>query len=219
MKSPDKTIRDIDRTLNERYSGRLERFGDDPRTLGWDTRASQQVRFALACREIDFDGKTVLDVGCGLADFRSYLSESGHDCSRYVGVDINPDLLIECQQKCPHDTFLTGNLLIDELPDAKADCGVMFGVLNFRFSNMDNLTFAKSMITAAFARVNQALVFDLLTVIRDETYPEEDFVYYYNPADILDFVFTLTPHVTLRHDYASIPQREMMFCLRKHAAT
>lgn len=211
------TLRDVDRSLNERYSGRLKQFGNDPRTLGWDSQASQKVRFAIACQMANFKDASVLDIGCGLADFRTFLSESGNECDRYVGVDINPDLLNECQQKYADDTFLSGNLLIDELPEATAECGVMFGVLNFRFSEIDNLEFAKSMIAAAFERVQNSLVFDLLTTVRDSSYPEEDFVYYYDPSEILEFVISLTPHVSMRHDYPSIPQREMMFCLRKNA--
>ncbi|GAA5510441.1 class I SAM-dependent methyltransferase [Novipirellula caenicola] len=217
MPSFHEQLREIDKSLNERYSGRLRNFGDDPRTLGWDTQANQRVRFALACREIDVSDAAVLDVGCGLADFRSYLNDSGNHCGRYIGVDINPDLLQQCRTKFPDDTFRCGNLLVDELPDVRADFAVMFGVLNFRFAEINNLEFAKSMIAAAFDRVDNALVFDMLTTVRDEDYPEEDFVYYYNPSEILEFAFSLTPHVTLRHDYPSIPQREMMLCLRKHA--
>ena len=49
MSAPDRfseTVAGIERQAIERYSKRLAQFGEDPRTLGWDTRAHQWTRFA-----------------------------------------------------------------------------------------------------------------------------------------------------------------------------
>ena len=210
-----RTLRAVDERLVERYSTRLSKFGDDPRTLGWDKRESQQARFGVALGMMDFSGKRVLDVGCGLADFLSFLRERGQAPASYTGCDINPDLLARCAERFPDCEFHQANLITDEVPGGPYDVVVLFGVVNFRFAEFSNEDFARQMIVRAFATCREALVIDMLTAVHDTSYPMEGFVYYYDPVEMLRFAFSVTPHVALRHDYASIPQREMMLLLRK----
>lgn len=216
MSEIDKSLlRSVDESLVERYSSRLARFGEDPRTLGWDRRESQAARFAVAADSFPFRGKTVLDLGCGLADFLAFLRERGEAPAAYSGVDINPDLLRHCRERFPESDFHRANVLVDEVPEPRREVVVLFGVLNFRFKEFANRDFAKGMIRRAFELCREAVVVDMLSARRDEGYPEEDFVYYYDPSEILEFALELTPHVSFRHDYPSIPQREMMLILRK----
>jgi ubiquinone/menaquinone biosynthesis C-methylase UbiE len=209
------TLHAVDEKLVERYSTRLAKFGDDPRTLGWDKRESQQARFGVAVDSFDFAGRTVLDVGCGLADFHEFLRERGAEPSRYTGCDINPDLLERCRRRQPGCDFHEANLLVDDVPGGPFDVVTLFGVVNFRFSEFSNEDFARGMMRRAFEHCREAVVMDMLTATNDTSYPKEDFVYYYDPADMLKYALSLTPHVSLRHDYRAIPQREMMLVLRR----
>ena len=95
------------------------------------------------------------------------------------------------------------------------DLVCLFGLLNFKFSEFDNFDYAKCMVATAFEFCEKAVVVDMLTTVTDKTYPAEDFVFYYDPAEMLRFALELTPHVQVRHDYHSIPQRELMLVLRK----
>lgn len=204
-----------DDMLRARYSDRYHRFQHDPRTLGWDTAANQRLRFAVAAESLALSRHSILDVGCGLGDFCSFMAERDPDVeARYTGIDINPDLLGDCRRRLPRARFEQRNLLLDPAAEAVADMGVMFGVLNFRFRDFDNEDFARGMIAAAFAACRDGLAVDMLSARHDPAYPAEDFVYYYDPLRMLDWALSLTPHVILRHDYASIPQREFMLVLR-----
>lgn len=209
------TLRAVDEKLVERYSTRLAKFGDDPRTLGWDRRESQHARFSLAVDAFEFQGRSVLDVGCGLADFREFLDLRGITPASYTGCDINADLLERCRALRPGDAFHQANLLLDDVPGAPYDVVALFGVVNFRFREFSNEDFARGMIRRAFEHCREAVVIDMLTAENDTSYPREDFVYYYDPAEMLKFAFSITPHVCLRHDYRSIPQREMTLVLRR----
>lgn len=213
----ESVLRTVDESLVERYSSRLARFGEDPRTLGWDRRESQAARFAVAAASFPFRGKTVLDVGCGLADFLSFLRGRGEAPAAYTGIDINPDLLQRCRERFPESAFHRANFLLDEIPGSPHDVVVLFGVLNFRFKEFANWDFARGMIRRAFECCREAVVVDMLTARREEAYPEEDFVHYYDPSEMLEFALGLTPFVSFRHDYPSIPQREMMWILRRAA--
>lgn len=210
------TLKQVDLKLIDRYSQRLEKFGRDPRTLGWDSRKSQDVRFAIAHDSLNFAQKSVLDIGCGLADFYDYLTQQAQvSLASYTGFDINPALIEQCQQRFPTCNFQVKNILLDTPGRNDWDIVTLFGLLNFRFQEFENLVFAKEMIAKAFSLCRETLVVDMLSTQLDTNYPQENFVYYYNPVEMLNFAFSLTPHVTLRHDYRSIPQREFMLILKK----
>lgn len=211
-------LENIDKKLVERYSTRYKKFGQDPKTLGWDNKTNQEVRFKNAIRSIDVVGKKVLDIGCGFADFHQFLLESFDSNEyQYSGIDINPDLIGECQNRFPNSQFYIGNILSQPniISQEAYDVVSMFGVLNFKFSEIQNIDFAQSMIKQAFEYTKEVLVVDMLSSVLDSKYPPDDFVYYYNPVEMLKFALSLTPHVSLIQDYASIPQREFILQLRK----
>lgn len=207
----------VDHQLEERYTRRFRQFGQDPRTLGWDSRRSQETRFAVAAESMQLAGRQILDIGCGLADLCGFLRGQAVQVANYRGIDINPDLLEACRLRYPDCTFERRNILLEPSAGEEADIVAMFGVLNFRFREFDNETFAREMIARAFALCREGLIVDMLSAERNTAYPAEDFVYYYDPAAMLRFALTLTAHVTLRHDYPSIPQREFMLVLRKRS--
>ncbi len=216
MNEIDKSLlKQVDNGLINRYSTRLKQFGNDPRTLGWDTQKNQWARFEVASKSIDMTGSSILDVGCGLGDFHHYLNQNNIRISEYIGLDINPDLIQHCRELDPETQYEEGNLLTLSPQHQSVDIVCIFGVLNFRFREINNETFAREMLTKAFKIARKAVVVDMLSTQSDHDYPIEDFVYYYEPSKMLDFAFTLTPHIQMRHDYRSIPQREFMLIMRK----
>lgn len=208
-------LRTVDRQLEARYSRRLRQFGLDPRTLGWDTRNSQETRFTVAMGSVELAGRLLLDIGCGLADLYAFLRDRGARIAGYRGLDINPELLKACRRRFPNCSFEHRNILLDPSVAEEADVAVMLGVLNFRFRELDNEEFAREMIARAFTLCREVLLVDMLSTERTPDYPAEEIVYYYDPAVMVRFALTLTPYVTLRHDYPAIPQREFMLMLRK----
>lgn len=212
-----KLLKDTDSKLKTRYSERFEKFGQDPRSLGWDTKSNQHVRYRTAVNSVDLSGHSILDVGCGLADFYDYLEKNDVPIKKYTGMDIIPGFIESCANRHTSSDFMLGNLLIDGPQSNSFDTICMFGLLNFRFSEFDNEEFAKDMIEEAFKVSNKSVIVDMLSAHVDSSYPKEDFVFYYDPAKMLEFALTLTPHVQLIHDYESIPQREFTLVLRKGA--
>lgn len=209
---------EIERAAIERYSQRLRTFGTDPRTLGWDTRANQWARFAAAASIAQFGGRDVLDIGCGLADFRVFLEEAGTPPARYRGVDINPDLLEVARARFPDSEFSRRNVVLQPYSEPVCDVALMLGLVNFRLSDLDNYDYAEKAIDAAFAACREALVVDMLSAKRTPDYPEESFVFYFEPGRMLDLALTRTPYVQLHHAYRALPQREFMLVLRKGPA-
>lgn len=208
-------FREIDSQTIARYKKRYQVFGEDHRTLGWGSREQQQYRFDRVLENVTFEGRSVLDIGCGFADFLGHLNQQGVAIASYCGVDINPDFVKLAGEKYGGADFLTASPLDLDPACAARDVVVMLGLLNFRQPNLENLDFARTMISRAFDLCREALVVDMLSAKRTLDYPQEDFVYYYEPTEMLDFALALTPFVTLSHAYRPIPQQEFMLVLRK----
>lgn len=211
----DHAVRTLEQMTIARYSDRLQRLGRDPRTLGWDTVAHQRQRFACARRVTDFAGRAVTDIGCGFGDLLAYLTEQQVAPVSYTGVDINPELLKVAADAHPAARFECRNILTEPLPAESADVVTLLGVLNWRLPVGDNTEHAEVMIARAWAATRDTLVVDMLSDRVEAAYPREDFVFYYAPERMLAYALSLTPHVVLLQDYASIPQREFMLALRR----
>lgn len=156
----------------------------------------------------NFTGATVLDIGCGFGDFFHFLQEENVEVDCYKGLDVNPELINVASNKFPGVRFEVGDPLLMNR-DITADIVVMSGVFNLNFEEIGNWAYVNQMIETVFEWANRSLIFDVLSANRTDNYPEEDFVYYYEPSKVIDVCFNFTPYVSLKHDYESIPQREM----------
>jgi len=52
----------------EVYSRLVEEYGDDPRSSHWTNIDSQLFRFNQLCKIANLNGKSILDIGCGIGD-------------------------------------------------------------------------------------------------------------------------------------------------------
>ena len=92
----------------------------------------------------------------------------------------------------------------------------MLGLLNLNFhGKVDNYDYSYQLIGNAFQYANEVLIVDFISERTIDTYPKEDFIFYHNPIKILEFAFSLSPKVVLKHDYAPIPQKEFMLFIYK----
>lgn len=214
-------IEEISKSMIERYSNRYNQMGYDVKTLGWGSKEQQVLRFRQATSTINFDQpKSVLDIGCGFGDLFALLLADKKPINKFIGWDINPDLIGEATNiwqsaEVPNE-FSVINLANHICEKPLADIGFMFGVLNLNFKeNFDNYTYSNLFIENAFSAIKEVLVVDFLSTHVTTDYPKEDFVFYHDPIKILEFAFTLTSNVVLKHNYAPIPQKEFTLFLYK----
>lgn len=200
-----------------RYSARLREHGDSPKSVGWDCREHQRRRFEVAVACADFAGRSVLDVGCGLGDVYGFLRDCGIGIESYLGVDLNAELIDLAARKYPEARFEVFDVASDPSSQsvAQADIVIMLGLCNFKQTHLDNAVYAPVLMCRAFALAKEALICDFLSQIRTSDYPQEDWVYYYDPRVVLGWALEVSPKVVLRHDYPPLPQRELMVVIRR----
>ncbi|WP_291726762.1 class I SAM-dependent methyltransferase [Bernardetia sp.] len=213
-------FKEISEQMVSRYSQRYKKLGYHVQTLGWGNTEQQTYRFQQTLEGINFSNqKSILDIGCGFGDYLALLKAQNKEFQNYIGWDINPDLISEAQKIWSEEQkarFEVANIGETALSQPVADAAIMLGVLNLNLKDkVDNYQYSFNFIKNAFSLVNEVLVVDFLSDKLTDNYPKEDFVFYHNPAKMLDFALSLTPNVVLKHNYAAIPQKEFMLFLYK----
>lgn len=212
MKNDLKYITD---TTIQRYSDRYKKLGKHIHTLGWGSTEQQFYRFSQVHNAVTLNNKTLLDIGCGFADFLLSCEDLEQPIKHYTGWDVNPNFIAEAKLQYPKSTFEVLSLAECKKPRVIAEVGIMLGVLNLHFKEMyDNFEYSKMMIKKAFSSVSETLVVDFLSNRLTAEYPKEDFVFYHDPSVMLAYALELTPDVKLIHDYSPIPQKEFILVLR-----
>jgi SAM-dependent methyltransferase len=190
-------ISDKDRgDIVDRYTRRFEEFGVDLRALNPGSvqhyRLQQEVHAAAG----PMNGKTVLDVGCGLAHYYEYLLDRGFDVD-YIGYDIVPGF-IQSNRKTFREARFEVRDVSREGITHEADYIVMCQVFNNRYKDGSNADVAKAALSTAFASARICVSVDMLSKYVNY---EEPHLYYFSPEEMFAHAKTLSPFVQLRHDY------------------
>jgi len=77
----------------EPYRDVIRERGAGFEALLWSSRESQRARFRAVCEMVELQGRTVLDAGCGNADFLEFLDGAGVGYRSYLGIDALAELV------------------------------------------------------------------------------------------------------------------------------
>jgi ubiquinone/menaquinone biosynthesis C-methylase UbiE len=139
-------------------------------------------------------GDSVLDVGCGFADFKSWIEGQGRDVS-YTGVDLSPDLINAAREKHPDATLFCGELNDFNFASASFDWVVLSGALNEQLH--DDGAYARRMISSMFDLCRKGVAFNLLDARHLMAHDLQSLY----PEEISKYCSNLTPHVKVIDDY------------------
>jgi 2-polyprenyl-3-methyl-5-hydroxy-6-metoxy-1,4-benzoquinol methylase len=79
---------------------------DRAKMVAWVEEESQIKNFRMVFGEIS-NGDSILDYGCGIGDFISFLNDNGRKISDYLGVDINDNYIEIAKKSYPGYDFKT----------------------------------------------------------------------------------------------------------------
>lgn len=177
------------------YRSLLSEHGDSFRSLDWGSRESQIKRFEILADVGVGQGDSLLDVGCGLADFNEWLSKFRPGVN-YSGIDITPEMIVQAKRRFP-DVDLSNATIFDiDSPEGTFDYLVASGIFVFRKENPDDYLF--STIKKMFVLCKKGIAFNSLSLWTSARTKEE---FYADPLKTIDFARTLTSRVVLRHEY------------------
>ncbi|MGD1845987.1 MAG: methyltransferase domain-containing protein [Salibacteraceae bacterium] len=196
------------------YTENLKSYGIENRSLGWNSKESQILRFAVQASLIDprLESVSVNDLGCGYGEFYNYLIAEQVPVTEFNGYDISAEMLAAAEQHLGDNPVVKWHH--NSAVDRMADYTFTSGIFNVRFkeSEADWARFVKNTLRNMFEHSKKGIAFNLLTSYVD--YRAEN-LYYADPSEYFDFCKTeLSRYVTLIHDY---PLYEWTILVKKEA--
>jgi SAM-dependent methyltransferase len=176
------------------YQDLVQKYGHDPRACDYGRPQSQEIKFRVLSEAMPVKGRSVLDVGCGFADFHRFLRDRFGEV-RYSGIDVCPAMVEEARRLDPHCEVKLANILdasIRERFDLVTANGIFYLLGDEAWSTMQEI------VRRMYAVAEHAVAFNSLSSWAEDKDPGE---FYADPAEVLQFCRTLTPWVVLRHDY------------------
>jgi len=184
------------------YARKVDNFREGHHAQGWSSRASQSKRFAALAAIADLRGASVLDAGCGLADLYAFFEEreiAGHVC--YTGLDFTPRMIERARARFPQLTFVQGDASAPDTPLPASDYVLASGLFSYMVN--DSARF-EATLTRLWESARRGVGFNVLSTLADKTTKEMTAaagLFAADPLETFHFCRTLTPWVTLRHDY------------------
>jgi len=187
---------DID-MIRDRYEGRFRQYGYSPKTLDWD-KGKQDIRFSVLTSQLDFQGCSVLDIGCGFGDLNRTLAEQASSEYTYLGVDVVPSLVKEGERLfgSDHVRFLCGDVLAMDLP--QVDYAICSGMFNLKMSGEKNMEFIRAVAKKTFGLCRIGFAFDFLS---DKVDYRKEITFHSSPEEILAMAYKLSRNVMLCNNY------------------
>ncbi len=182
------------KSIGDYYDNLVNKFGHDPRSCDYGFAESQKIKFEILSQATSYNGKSILDIGCGFADYYDFLKLKFENI-RYYGVDISERMITEAKKLHP-DLKLEQTNVFDNTPLNKYDVVTSNGIFYLMGKNSKLLMF--DFIKKMYEISNQIIVFNSLSTWAND---QEISEFYADPLETLTYCKTLSPWVTLRHDY------------------
>ena len=203
MTTPVLNPEDVDEVIR-RYQQRIAEHGPTFASLNSGSEAKQAIRHVVHASALRGACPSILEIGCGLADFYRHLLRRKHNCS-YHGYDIIPEYIDECRRVYPDANFSLRNVFVESI-EGTYDTVVMSQVLNNRYQKSDNMQVMKRALELAYQHTRVSVSVDMISTYVDFRNPD---LFYYPPEEIFRIAKAISPRVLLRHDY-----RAFEFCIQ-----
>ncbi len=180
--------------ISRTYQNKLKEFGSNSaQALHWQNEFTQFTRFKILSQIADLDGKSILDVGCGLGDLYLYLNARFKGI-KYTGIDIVPEMTAAAVQKYPGVDFQ--NKEIWEFETGSFDFVLASGIFSHRIDDYEKKYF--EIIKQLFDVATKGAAFNMLD---RAGHPADDLFVTYDPGEILAHCKTFAPKTELIQGY------------------
>jgi SAM-dependent methyltransferase len=204
--------KDILEKVNQYYTDKVLTHGATPAGVDWNSRESQELRFAQLCKILEpiSPGFSMLDYGCGFGSLFEYMESRFTDFS-FTGFDISKEMIREAEKLYPGRQGLAWTA---EAKFEPHDYVVASGIFNVRQDESDAKW--QAYILETLHKMDEistrGFSFNVLTSYSDED-KKRDYLYYADPLFLFDYCKRhFSRKVALLHDY---PIYEFSILVRK----
>lgn len=177
------------------YMDAVAKHGSGFPSLLWASPGSQALRFEALTRLYDFSNKSIVDIGCGRADFLDYLLARKIEPNHYVGIEAVEEIAAAAERKRhKHCTILRGDFLTEpKRLFVGADIAICCGSLNTLSAEEFYQTIHRALDAAA-----EALAFNFLC---SPELAQADFLSWHDADEVMRFLKTLSGRCEKINDY------------------
>lgn len=166
--------------LKEHYEPRIRPDSLGYQILDWENQESQFCRFEVLLRRVPLEGRSLLDLGCGVGDLCDFLASRGVSVD-YTGVDILEEMIKEARRRCRGGRFIHADLLKENpFSDATFDVAFCSGIFNLETG--DNAELLSSFMALLSRLVRKTVVINLLSVSSPDRMAR---YHYFDPQAVL----------------------------------
>jgi SAM-dependent methyltransferase len=143
---------------NEFYENTFLKYGINAKGVHWNSKESQYTRFKVITDLIknDIENSSIIDVGCGFAEYLNYLYENNLVLKNYLGIDSEEFMINICKRRFTNNHFIKCDILKNKIQ--AADYLICSGTLNI----LKKDSFLEA-INNCFKVANKGLIFNFLT--------------------------------------------------------
>ncbi len=161
------------------YESKMGQGLPDYGVLGWESEKAQRLRFDMLLDSVSLEGKSLLDIGCGMGNLLEYLIYKGLHV-QYTGVDILESMIESAKCKKLDGEFLCVDVFEDEAFSSRSfDVIYTSGIFNLNLGN--NREFLLKALKKMLDTAKETVVFNLL---HKDSPDREDKYFYHDPEEI-----------------------------------
>lgn len=165
------------------YESKMGKGLPDYGVLGWESEKAQKLRFDILMNSVSLEGKSLLDIGCGMGNLLEHIDSKGL-LVKYTGVDILQSM-IECAEcKKLNGEFCCVDVFDNDIfNDRIFDIVYTSGIFNLNLGN--NREFLLKALKKMLQLSKEAVVFNLL---HKDSPDREDKYFYHDPEEIRELL-------------------------------
>ena len=169
------------------YKFSIKKYGISAKGVHWNSKYTQYKRFEVLTSFIETQIKdsSIIDAGCGFAEYYNYLFDNNLKPKSYIGIDCEESMITLASKRFIDTEFYVKNILKDKLP--LADYYICSGAMNI-LKKDEIFIFIKKCFEAS----NIGFVFNFL---------KNDPLTNVNFLDILHYSKSLSKRVEIKEDY------------------
>lgn len=163
----------------------------------WLSAEDQYYRYVLMGQMLNWQGCSVLDIGCGQGDLYQFIKERSKNVT-YTGVDISQEMVTAAKRRFPDAEFLHADFLSEDFQPKQYDFVLGIGTFAVKLDG-NQMEYFKRSINKLYKIANRAVGITLSSVKSAYDMKFEEFYHYYDPAEVLNICLGVTPSVILNH--------------------
>ena len=191
------------------FANAIKDSGNDIHKMVGQSEYSHLKRFEEMLKLGEFNGKTILDIGCGTAEYYNFLQKLNIDVE-YYGTDISEDMISVAKKMNPK---IAQNLFVHDIIsnnlDRTFDYIICIGIINLDFEGKLNIEMTEQLLSQLDKYSNIGFAISMTSSLSKN--PTKG-TYYYKASEIIDFVSKIINNFTISHSY--LPHDFTLFCYK-----